>query len=134
MINSGSCSLVIRGDNLNLIEVGNNLHIEPSRVVKKGEIISKTIGESQYDVWTYEIGFDANKTPDRALEEILSTISPSKNYLQSLACTADVKIKCYVQSNYAQIGFELSPKVLKELASMNIKLEISILSWGGVEA
>lgn len=134
MINSGNCSLVIRGDNLNLVEIEENLHIKPSRIVRKGEVISKTIGESQYDVWVFEIGFGENKIPDKALEEILSTISSSKTYLQSLISTVDIKIKCYVQSDYAQFCFEISPNVLKELASMNIKLEISILSWGGVKS
>jgi len=134
MDNTGNCSLIIRGDNINLAEIEENLQIKPSRVVRKGEIISKTIGKSQYNVWVFEIKFGKNKLPNIALEEMLTAISSSKTYLKGLIDTVDIRIKCYVQSDYAQVGFEISPNVLKKLADMNMKLEISILSWGGVKS
>jgi ribosomal 50S subunit-recycling heat shock protein len=132
MINSGNCGLVIRGHELNFNEIQNNLKIKPSRAVKKGEVISKVVGESEYDLWVYEIKLNEAKKPDQILEDLLSILNPHKAYIQNIAKYADVRMKCYVQSDYAQIYFELSPNVIKELASMEIKLEISILSWGGV--
>ena len=38
------------------------------------------------------------------------------------------------QMTNSQINFELYPNVINELSSMGIKLEISILSWGGVKS
>lgn len=132
MINSGNCSLIIRGQELNFNEIENNLRIKPSRVVKKGEVISKVVGESEYDFWVYDIKMDEEKNPDQILADLLSILIPCRAYVQNVAKYADVRMKCYVQSDYAQINFELSPNVIKKLACMEIKVEISILSWGGV--
>lgn len=134
MISSGSSSLIIRGDKLNIEEIEENLQIKPSRLVRKGEVISKIIGESQQDIWIYEKKNDDNEMPLNSLKSILSSISSSKGYLHNLANYAELTIKCYVQSEYAQISFKISPSVLKKLASMNIEFEVSILSWGGVES
>jgi len=132
MINIGNCGLIIRGHKLNFDEIENNLKINPSRAVKKGEVISKVVGESEYDLWVYEMKMDDTKKIDQILRDLLSIISPRKAYIQSIAKYADVRIKCYVQSDDAQIYFELSPNAINELASLGIRLEISILSWGGV--
>ncbi len=133
MIGSGNCSLVIRGTELNFNEIEKNLKIKPSRLVTKGEVISKVIGKSQYDLWIYDLKFEELKKTDQDLKKLLSILNPYKSYIQYIAKHADVRIKCYVQSDYAQINFELSPNVIAEIADMNIKLEISILSWGRVK-
>jgi hypothetical protein len=132
MISSGNCSIIIRGHELNINEIENNLKIKPSRVVRKGEVISNVIGESEYDLWAYEIKLNETQKPGQVLEDLLSLLNPCKTYIQHIAKYTDVRMKCYVQSDYAQINFELSPSIMSELANMEIKLEISILSWGGV--
>ncbi len=134
MISSGKCSLIIRGENLNIIEIEENLQLKPSRLVRKDEVVSRVIGKSQHDVWIFEKEFDENGTPAKTLKNILASISSSKDYLQNLTNFAELSIKCYVQSNYAQVNFKINPNILKELASMNIEFEVSILSWGGVES
>lgn len=130
----GNCKLVIRGGNLNLAEIEKNLQIKPTRLVKKGEVLCDVVGKSQYDIWVVEKEIDENRTPAEALKSIITMISPSKEYLQSLTCFAELIIKCYIQSEYAQINFDISPDILKDLAHMNIKFEISILSWGMVKS
>lgn len=133
MSNSGSCSLLIRGDNLDFNEIEENLQIKPSRIIRKGEIYSKVIGKNQYDIWILDIKFDNNGTPEDALMNLASIIHPFKEYVKKLSMVADVRIKCYVQSEYAQLNFELSSRVISELADLNVKVEISILSWGAVK-
>lgn len=132
MINSGNCCLMIRGNDLYFDEIEKNLEIKPSRMVKKGELVSKVVGKSQYDLWTYEIKINETNPPNLILKQLLSKLNPCKAYLQKISMSADILIKCYVQSDYAQISFEFLPDVLKELANLDIKLEISILSWGKV--
>lgn len=133
MNTSGSCSLLIRGSQINFDEVDMNLKVKPTRVVKKGDVISKSIGPSQYDVWVYEIRHDENGNPKESLTELLSNLKSSRDFLHTIFQTADVSVKCYIQSDLAQISFEFSPEIIKELAELGVKLEISILSWGGVE-
>lgn len=134
MANSGSCSLLIRGDNLDFNEIEKNLQVKPSRIVKKGEIYSKVIGKSQYDIWILDIKFDNRGAPEDALMNLTSIIHPFKEYVKKLSEIADIRIKCYVQSEYAQLNFELSSRVISELANLNVKMEISILSWGAVKS
>ena len=132
MINSGNCGLVIRGYDLNFDEIENNLEIKPSKVAKVGDCLSKVVGESEYDLWRYEIKLDSEKTINQILKELLDILNPSKEYIHNIARYADVRVKCYVQSDYAQISFEFLPDVIEQLSSMGIVLEVSTLSWGGV--
>jgi len=134
MSTSGNCSLVIRGHELNFKEIEENLKIKPSRIIKKGQVVSEVIGESEFDIWVLEIKFKEEEIPNNILAEVISVLTPYKVYIQGLSKWSDVRIKCYVQSKYAQINFELYPNVINELSSMGIKLEISILSWGGVKS
>ena len=40
---------------------------------------------------------------------------------------------CALPIYYAQVSYMLSSEVLNRIAQLDIRLEISILSWGGVE-
>ena len=130
---SGTCGLIIKGETLDFIDIERELQLGPTRVYKKGEIVSKIIGANEFDIWIFEIAFHDGKQPFQALDEILSLLKPSKDYLRSLAHLADLTIKCYVQSDYSQIDFDFYPNQIKELSSMNIRLKLSILSWGGAK-
>lgn len=132
MDNSGHCSLVISGENLNLTKISEDLQLQPTKRVRKGEKL-KIGGECPQDVWAYHIQVDELTAPDRALETLLLTIGQNGNYLRQLADEADVRVKCYVQSDYAQVFFRFSPDVIRALANLNIPFDISILSWGGAD-
>lgn len=132
-IDSGNCSFIIRGEGLNLSEITKSLNIKPTREVRKGVVESSIIGPNKADVWIYELKFNENQSPNDSLKTLLSYLSQSKKFIKSLSTIYDVSIKCYIQSSMAQIGFILSPAMINELSTMNVKLELSILSWGGVE-
>jgi hypothetical protein len=131
---SGSCSLIIYGnDKLNFDEIKENLKIKPSNIVKKGEIKYKCGGEIKSDAWIYKIEMEEGKEPNETLERLLKDLKPSIGYLKKLDESVDVSITCYVQSDLAQIGFDFSSDVIRDLAELSIKFGISILSWGQVE-
>ncbi|KUG03153.1 hypothetical protein ASZ90_019493 [hydrocarbon metagenome] len=65
------------------------------------------------------------------MKRLLLKFKPLRNEINSISTEAVFRI--YVQSDFAQIAFEFESDVIKELAEFNIKLEFSILSWGGVE-
>ncbi|WP_132013697.1 DUF4279 domain-containing protein [Hydrogenispora ethanolica] len=133
MTYTGSCSLIIRGTKLEFDEIKTELNIIPSKVVRRGETISKIIPKSEYDIWIYEVKFRDNEEVNETLEPLLSNLLSSKQFLQNLSSSFDVVLKCYVQSDLAQINFEFSPKVISYLAEIKLRLEVSIFSWGGVE-
>jgi hypothetical protein len=131
-ITSGHCSLIIYGrPNLDIERINDNLCIIPTRVRRKGEIAHKIAGPIKADVWIYEIKI--SQEPNITLNELLKLLIPHKDFIVELFKSADICIRCYIQSALAQIGFDFSPDTIKMLAELNIKFEISIISWGEVE-
>ncbi|MDR1616631.1 MAG: DUF4279 domain-containing protein [Syntrophomonadaceae bacterium] len=134
MEDAGWWSLIIRGKNLNFDKIQEKLKITPTSISKEGkDYNSKILEPLKHDVWIYEIEFDENKDSKQALEELLVAIKPVKRHLLELDLSANVQIRWYVQTDYAQIYYEIPPKLLKMLSDMELKLEISILSWGGIK-
>lgn len=133
MTYTGSCSFIIKGDGLNFAEINERLKIEPSSISRKGEIISKSMGKIPNDVWIYEMKLKADEEPSKVVEKLVEVLKPSASFIKTISSSEDVCLRCYIQSDYAQIFFDFSPKVIQDLAQLNIRLEVSILSWGGVE-
>ena len=133
MFNSVSCSLILRGHNLNFEEINKNLHLKPTNVIRKGQVISKVIGESELDAWIYKLKFKEKGKINEFIEKFLKIIKPKADYIKDLPNVEDASLKFYIQSDLAQIAFEISPILIKELSKLNLRLEISIFSWGGAE-
>lgn len=130
---SGSWSLIIRGTQLDFAEIGKNIAIAPSRILRKGEVRSAATGPSEFDTWNYEVKFKKEDGLINSLEVLLSELYPCRDFLKALSQSVDVSLRFYVQSDYAQIGIVLPPALLQRMAALNIKFEVSILSWGGIE-
>lgn len=130
---SGNWSLIISGDQLDFDDIRKKLLIKPSRIIRKGEIKSKVIGPSQYDVWVFERNFKSRDEIARTLDELLMELQPFEEYIKLLSNDIDIAIKFYIQSDFAQIGATLPAQSIKKLAEMNIRMEISVFSWGKVE-
>lgn len=113
MSKSGNCSLVIRGTEIDFGEIDINLKVKPTRIIRRGDVLSKTIGPSQYDIWIYEIKHDESGDPNKTLKTLLSIFKSSGDFLRMTSKLVDVSVKCFVQSDLAQIGFEFSPRLLK---------------------
>jgi hypothetical protein len=131
---SGSCSLVIRGHNeIDFNYIDKYLSIKPTKVAKRKEIINKSAGEVKSDIWIHEIKMKKGDDINNTLKELLYVLSNDQNKINLLNNNLDICIRCYMQSDLAQIGVDFSPEVIALLAKLNIRLELSILSWGSVE-
>ena len=133
MSNHGYCSLVISGDDLDLDLIEKTLNIEASEKTKKGEVVNSVIGEPQSDVISFDEKVKGKYNPDKTLMILLDKLTDNEEYLKELNQKACIYIKCYVQSDYAQIYYTLSAMTLNKIAQLGIDLDISILSWGGVK-
>lgn len=133
MPNSGYCSLIISGDNLDLDLIEKTLKITASEKIKKGEVFNSVIGESQSDFISFDEKMNGKYNPDKTLMALLDKLADSEEFLKKLNQKACIYIKCFVQSDYAQIYYTLSAITLKKIAQLGIGLDISILSWGGVK-
>ncbi len=130
---SGRCSLVIRGESIDKVEIERNLDIQASRFYKKGQKISEIIGENSNDVWIYEVRVDKFSNIEGALLELVKRAEASKNYIQEIKQKYEIFIACHIISELAQMSFELSNSVLGEIQGLGLGVRFSVLSWGGVE-
>ena len=127
------CSLVIRAESINMEDITKNILVDNYKIVMKGEVISKIVPPLENDCYSYETQGESGESFRQILEKHLDTITPFKEYLQKIKSIYDVSIRIYVQSDFAQIYFELPPETVKKLVEFYLTTEISILSWGGVE-
>ncbi|WP_138753543.1 DUF4279 domain-containing protein [Paenibacillus sinopodophylli] len=127
---SVACSLLIRGDDLNKESISNGLNLNPTNYILKGQQIKKTKFKAPKDIWTYEVKLVNEELPNTVLYNLISKLKHSKNYIINTSFE-DICIRLYLQSDLAQIYFDIEPNVLKELAELKIRFEVSILSWGG---
>lgn len=133
MVDTGRCSLIIRGSDLPLIEIQKNIPIEPSKIILKGDKFEKYPNETLFDLWILDLEFENSANIDETLNKLLTIISPYTHYFRQLSSQNDVIIRIYIQSDYAEIGWQLHPDTIQKLAATHLELEFSVLSWGGVE-
>jgi hypothetical protein len=55
------------------------------------------------------------------------------DFLNKTAKSNEVYFKCYISSESAQIQFDLSPKIIKDISATGLKIHFSILSWGNTD-
>jgi hypothetical protein len=133
MSNSGYCSLIITGDKLELDLIAETLKIEVSEKRRRGEIFNRVIGEVQRDFIRFDEKMNGKYNPDKILATLLNKLMDNEDFLKNLSKNSSIYIKCYVQSDYAQVNYVLSAKTLNKIVQLGIDLEISVLSWGGVK-
>lgn len=133
MPDSGYCSLIIRGDNLDLDAIEDALEMAASKKWKKGEKVGSIVGECQDDYIRFDEKPIGEYNQDKVLKSLLDKLIIHESYLKELKQKASMFIVCYIQSDYAQITYMLSATALNKVAQLGIDFKTSIFSWGGVE-
>lgn len=133
MSNSGYCSLIVTGDNLDLDLIEETLNIASSEKWKKGEIFNSVVGKAQSDFISFNEKMKGKYNPDKTLTALLNRLMDNEVFLKDMSKKAHVYINCYVQSDYAQINYMLASETISKAAKLGVGIEISILSWGGVK-
>lgn len=131
-MNGSYCSLIIKGNNLNFDEIQEKLGIKASKKFIQGEVISKVIGKNKFDLIRFDEKIDELNLINYALDNILNLVLLHKSYVKSLQKKYDVILKCFVQSDNAQINYIISKDIISKIADVGIDLKISILSWGKI--
>jgi len=130
-IYSGAASLTIRGEDLNFDEISKKLNVQPTKCLKKGEMISSSGAIMSTDFWTYKVKLkDSN--PVSPLMKLIFDLEPNMGYIHHLSDIGyGVSLRLYYQSEAAQIYFEIPSDLQSLIAKFKVRLEVSILSWGG---
>lgn len=133
-MNSGYCSFIIKGIGLSFNEIEDELGIKASKKFVEGKITSKVIGKNEFDLIRFDKEIDDEHTPNQTLDDILNIMLPHEDYIKNMQKKHDVSLKCFVQSDSAQVNYRIAPDIMSKLVRVGIDLEISVLSWGGTDA
>jgi hypothetical protein len=128
---TGDASLIIRGEALDFDEIARRLKVEPARILKKGGKVSVGGKKVAKDFWMYRVQMHGND-PVSSLMQLLRDLEPSIEYIHQLTDSGyDVCLRMYYQSELGQIYFEMPNELQSLIAKFRVRLEFSILSWGG---
>ncbi|MEK4853296.1 DUF4279 domain-containing protein [Paenibacillus sp. FSL H7-0756] len=131
----GSFSFIVRGDNLDFDGISTKLHLSPTSTIRKGQPVR--IGGSSiahYDIWKLEIELSEQSEPEDILELLLQQLTPNLKTITEMIDEYDeVRINCFMRSDYGQMGFALSNEMLTKLTVLGVGMAFHILSFGMVE-
>lgn len=129
----GNCALCFTDSQLNHSEISRILKLTPSTVIERGQVISEALKKkSDTSKWIY-------KEPILQGEEVSQTLTRLLERLDHEAINNIIRksnnscIAIYINSEMAQIGFELSNKAINLLSKFDLRLDIHILSFGLAE-
>jgi hypothetical protein len=132
----GLCSLLIYGDRIDFERLKQILNREPTATAQKGEALSAASSDaSETNGWFLDFEFAQRDELSPVLKKLLLSIYPHKEQLQDMLKEEDTKIffKIYVNSNFAEVSYEIGPDVLSLLAEFGFPVKFSIFSGGLVE-
>ena len=131
---SGSFAFSITDKNLDFKDIEDRLLIKPTKVIKRGQMVGKIKNiEAPYDIWSYEVSIVESKNVFNELSLLLDDLLPYSEFIKEAKGNYErVAINCYIRSDYAQIGFQLSNEIIMKLGSIGLCLEFHILSYGAV--
>lgn len=131
---SGSFTFSISDQNLDFKDIESNIGLQPTKIVEKGQPITRlTSREAPYDIWLYEKNIYDGEDIMVHLADLLSDLLPYSKYILEISKHyKQVTIDCYLRSNFAQIGFQISHNTISMLEKLDLSLNFHILSFGEV--
>ena len=126
-------SLIIHGDGLSVENIESTLGLKATRMIRRGEVLNRLpLIEAPADEWVYTVSLTDPEGTDAEWNSLLSHLTSRKEALAALRESCSVTLRLYVQSDYAQIAYCLSPETMGKLVALGMPLSISSLSWGEV--
>ena len=133
-VGEGRFSLVLEGTELPVEEIGRKLNLQPTRVIRKGDVLNRLpLMVAEQDEWAHTIDLTNAENTDTALNDLLAQLIVNAAALRAFAESGmSVKLRLYVQSDYAQMSYRLMPETLSRLVATGLPLEVTSTSWGEI--
>lgn len=132
-MNQALFSLIVEGENLPFDEIGAILCLEPTRLIRKGDVLNRLpLIEAATDEWTYTVSLDSPEGVDTQLNHFLAELILHQDELANMSRGWKFTLRLFVQSDYAQISYQLMPETLQRLVAIGLPLDVSSLSWGEI--
>ena len=126
-------SLIIHGESLPMEEIEAGLGLRATRVIRKGEVLNRLpLIEAPADEWVHTVPLTEPEGTDAEWNSLLSHLESRNEALATLRARCTVTLRLYIQSDYAQSAYCLSPETMGKLVALGMPLSISSLSWGEV--
>ena len=131
-VGEGRFSLILEGVDLPVEQIEKTLNIQPTQIIRKGDVLNKLpLMIAECDEWGRTIDLTNSQDTDTALNDLLAQIILQASALKAFADQGiSVKLRLYVQSDYAQMSYRLMPETLSRLVATGLPLEVSSMSWG----
>ena len=131
-VGEGRFSLILEGNDLPAEVIEQKLHIQPTRIIRKGDVLNRLpLMVAEHDEWAHTIDLTNADNTDTALNDLLAQLIVNAVVLKELAENGmSVKLRLYVQSDYAQMAFRLMPETLSRLVATGLPLDVTSMSWG----
>lgn len=86
--------------------------------------------EAENYIWIYRICYEDQVDVEKCITRFLSSIPELPSKIAEVQEIGECVLRVSIVSVYAQLGFSLSPNMLKEIYNLDIPIEITILSFG----
>lgn len=133
-VNEARFSLTIRGENLPVEQIEAGLKVKATRLIRKGDELNRLpLIVAEADEWQYAVALTAHHGKDAGLNDLLTLINDKAELLAPMKENGQVSLRLYVQSDYAQMAYQLMPETLAKIVATGLPLDVSSLSWGEVK-
>ncbi len=131
-LSSARISLILSGDSCEPAEVENLLGYQPTRLVRKGELVSRLPALKAAETeWRHAVPLTRPIGRDDEMDSFLRELIEKKPLLEQLEAKGmRVTLRLYVQSDSVQMVYQLTPETLQLLARLGMPIEVSSISWG----
>lgn len=131
-LSAARISLILSGDPLDPEQVSSLLQYEPTRLIRKGDLVSRLPAlKAAENEWRHAVPLTDPLGHDSQLDSFLHELIGKKKLLSQLQEQGlRVTLRLYVQSDSVQMVYRLTPGTLSLLTELNMPLEVSSISWG----
>lgn len=132
-VNEARFSLIVQGDGLDVGRIESSLGLKATRMIRKGEELNRLpLVVAPEDEWVYAISLTEPEGADGEWNALLSRLQERREQLTALKQNYQVTLRMYVQSDYAQMAYQLMPETMEKVVAIGLPLNVSSLSWGEV--
>ena len=132
-VSEGRFSLILEGENLPLETIEKKLKLMATRFIRKGEVLNRLpLMVAECDEWAYTINLSNSQDTDAEMNRMLARLILCHDALEEMGTEGGIRIRLrlYVQSDYAQMTYRLMPETLQRLVATGLPLEVTSISWG----
>ena len=130
-VNEARFSLIVQGDGLDVDRIESSLGLKATRMIRKGEELNRLpLVVAPKDEWVYAISLTEPEGADGEWNALLSRLQERREQLTALKQNYQVALRMYVQSDYAQMAYQLMPETMEKVVAIGLPLNVSSLSWG----